>query len=447
MEIKVPDLGDGIDSGDVLNVLVQEGDTVAVEQGIVELETDKAVAEIPCPHAGRVTKIHVAAGETIAVGATLISLELTEAGAGPKTAEPSAVTPARGEEVISEPELRPAPTPAEPTPVAAPRPVEVAPPTPAPITARSTAAAPAGPTVRRFAREVGIDIHTVAGTAAGGRITRDDVLAAVRAAGQATVTASTTAEAAAPDTPGVDVPGQPSNDNFGPIHVDRVSKIRATIAKNMVQSKSTAPHVTNFDDADVTELEQIRQSSKADYAASGIKLTTMPFVLKAVAQALRNHPVINASIDLEAGDIIYKRYVNVGVAVDTVRGLMVPVIPGADTLSIPQLARALTDLATKARTNKITIDEMRGGTFTISNLGSVGGTYSTPVINVPEVAILLLGRSREVPVVVDGEIEPRLMMPLSISYDHRLVDGAAAARFLNEVKSYLEAPGRLLIAP
>jgi pyruvate/2-oxoglutarate dehydrogenase complex dihydrolipoamide acyltransferase (E2) component len=241
--------------------------------------------------------------------------------------------------------------------------------------------------------------------------------------------------------------GERGCDAWGDIITDRVTKIRATIAANMVRSKATAPHVTNFDDADITELEEIRQSSKADYIQMGIKLTTMPFLMKAVALSLKRHPVINASLDLDNGQIIYKQYVNLGVAVDTPRGLMVPVIHNADKMRIPAIAGALAEIAEKARTTKITIDEMRGGTFTISNLGAIGGTYSTPVINVPEVAILLVGRSRKMPVVVDDKIEPRLMMPLSISYDHRLVDGAAAARFLNDVKGYLEAPGRLLLAP
>ena len=197
----------------------------------------------------------------------------------------------------------------------------------------------------------------------------------------------------------------------------------------------------------MVELEQIRQASKRDYAESDIKLTTMPFVIKAVAQALRKHPVINASLDLDAGQIIYKQYVNVGVAVDTERGLMVPVIRATDSLGIPQIARALANMAEQARTGKIAIEDMRGGTFTISNLGAIGGTYSTPVINVPEVAILLVGRSRKMPVVIDDGVVVRLMMPMSLSYDHRLVDGAAAARFLNEIIGYLQAPGRLLMAP
>ena len=193
-------------------------------------------------------------------------------------------------------------------------------------------------------------------------------------------------------------------------------------------------------------LEEIRQNSKQDYAARDIKLTTMPFVIKAVAMSLRAHPVINASVDLNEGTIIYKEYVNVGIAVDTERGLVVPALRNADELAIPEIARQLSEMAVNVRENNFSIEDLRGGTFTISNLGAIGGTYSTPIINVPETAILLIGRSRKMPIVVDDQIKVRLMMPLSISYDHRLIDGGAAARFLNEVKGYLEAPSRLLLA-
>jgi pyruvate/2-oxoglutarate dehydrogenase complex dihydrolipoamide acyltransferase (E2) component len=207
------------------------------------------------------------------------------------------------------------------------------------------------------------------------------------------------------------------------------------------------PRVTNFDDADVTELERIRDASKADYASKGIKLTALPFLIKAVSMALKSHPQINAALDLENEQVIYKDYVNIGVAVDNERGLVVPVLRNADDRSIPEIARGLATLAEKVRSNNYTLEDLRGGTFTVSNLGAIGGTYSTPIINIPEVAILLAGRSRRMPVVVEEEISIRLMMPLSLSYDHRLVDGAAAARFLNEVIGYLEAPGRLLLAP
>jgi pyruvate/2-oxoglutarate dehydrogenase complex dihydrolipoamide acyltransferase (E2) component len=223
-------------------------------------------------------------------------------------------------------------------------------------------------------------------------------------------------------------------------------KIRQTIARKMHESWSQVPRVTNFDDADVTDLEGIRKNSKKDYAARDIKLTTMPFIIKAVAMALKSHPVINAAVDLDSGTIVYKEYVNIGIAVDTDRGLVVPSLRNADHLAIPEIARQLSEMADNVRDNNFSIDDLRGGTFTISNLGAIGGTYSTPIINTPETAILLIGRSRQMPVVVGDEIKVRLMMPLSLSYDHRLIDGGAAARFLNEVIGYLETPGRLLLA-
>jgi pyruvate/2-oxoglutarate dehydrogenase complex dihydrolipoamide acyltransferase (E2) component len=237
-----------------------------------------------------------------------------------------------------------------------------------------------------------------------------------------------------------------SADQWGIVRIEKMAKIRRTIADRMQESWTTAPRVTNFDDADVTELERIRKANKADYAEEGIKLTAMPFLIKACAMALRDHPEMNASVDMENGQIIYKEYYNIGIAVDTDRGLVVPPLRDADRLTIPSVARALGKLAEKVRSGDFGINDLRGGTFTISNLGAIGGTYSTPIINIPEVAILLVGRSRKMPVVINDEIQVRLMMPLSLSYDHRLVDGATAARFLNTVISYLEAPGRLLLA-
>ena len=226
-----------------------------------------------------------------------------------------------------------------------------------------------------------------------------------------------------------------------------MSKIRKTISKQMHVSWSSVPRVTNFDDADITDLESLRQSSKDDYAAQGLKLTTMPFLIKAVATALSHHPAINAVIDEENEQIVYKDYVNVGIAVDTDRGLVVPVMKDADRMGVPDVARTLAEMASKVRGGQFGMNDLKGGSFTISNLGAIGGQYSTPIVNVPEVAILLVGRSRKLPVVMpDDSIQPRLMMPLSLSYDHRLVDGGAAARFLNEVIEYLEAPSRLLLA-
>jgi len=305
-------------------------------------------------------------------------------------------------------------------------------------TVATSTVAPAGPAVRRLARELGVDLAHVRGSGSGGRIVREDVIAAVRQAGGANSRAVGAGNAAHRDGA--------ERDDWGPIRREQMSRMRKTIAANMVRSVQTIPHLTNFDDADVTELEHLRKASAPEYAKSNLKLTALAFVIKAVSLSLRQHPAVNASIDPEKGEIVYKDYVNVGLAVDTPRGLVVPVLRDCDRLSIPQIAQAISDTAEKAKNAQYGIEDLRGGTFTISNLGAVGGAYSTPIINWPEVAILLLGRSRKMPVVHEDRIESRLMMPLSLSYDHRLVDGAMAARFLNEVIGYLESPGRLLLA-
>ena len=240
-------------------------------------------------------------------------------------------------------------------------------------------------------------------------------------------------------------PGELSEDAYGHVRRQRMPRIRRTIAEKMVKSASTIPHVTNFDDADVTELERMRKTIPPAYLGPTVKLTAMPFVIKAVALALRQHPVLNASLDEEKDEIVYKQYVNLGVAVDTPRGLVVPVLRNVDQMGILPIARELTLLAARTRSADFAVEELRGGTFTVTNLGAVGGTYSTPIINHPEVAILLLGRSRWLLGVHEGKIEGRLMMPLSLSYDHRVVDGATAGRFLNDVIDYLQVTGKLLL--
>jgi len=478
IEIKLPALGDGIHSGDVLEVLVREGDVIKKDQGLVELETDKATVPIPSTHAGKVVKVHVASGDTVPIGGVLITVEPVGAAA----ADSAAAAPAKPAAAAKPP--APAKPAAEPAPAAAakpaaapkPAPAKAAPakptvPTPAaeakpaskPVAAKPVAKPPvpeeeeeaevveeestgetsegskipAGPAVRRFAREVGVDLSVVTGSGAGGRITRDDVLAIVRLTAQAARGGAVVGKPA----------GNAAMDKWGPVRIEKMPKIRRTIAAKMLESATTIPSVTNFDDADVTELERIRQSTKHDYQQKGIKLTMMPFLVKACAIALREHPALNASIDLEEGTVTYKDYYNVGIAIDTDRGLVVPNIRSADKMAIPNIARELAAMTDKVRAGDFAVDDLRGGTFTISNLGAIGGLYSTPIINAPEVAILLVGRSRKMPVVVDDQIVIRLMMPLSLTYDHRLVDGAAAARFLNEVISYLEAPSRILLAP
>ena len=444
VEIKIPSLGEGVESGDVLEVMVAEGDAIEKGQPILELETDKATVMVPSSEGGVVKSINCGEGDTVAVGQAVLTIEAFESN------EAAATAPAAAPEPVAAPEPEPAPAPpaaptpapapvaAAPAPVApAPAPVTPAAPTPAPAVPSPSAEVAAGPAIRRFAREVGVDLSTVQGTGENGRIVREDVLKVVR---EGAGSRSSGAGAVAPAAGG-------ESDAYGPVHIEKMPKIRQTIAKKMHESWTTCPRVTNFDDADVTQLEQIRQSSKADYAAEGVKLTTMPFLIKSVAMALKAHPTINASIDLDAGQVIYKDYVNVGIAVDTERGLVVPNLRNADKMGIPDIARALGEMAVGVREGNFAVEDLRGGSFTISNLGAIGGTYSTPIINTPETAILLVGRSRKMPIVVENdEVAVRLMMPLSLSYDHRLIDGGAAARFLNEVKGYLEAPSRLLLA-
>ena len=435
-EFKLPDLGENIASGDVVTVFVSEGDVVKPGQALLEVETDKAVIEVPCPPGGRIAKVLVKKGETVKVGQPLVVIEA--AGAAPAAEKPAAPAAAAAPAAP----VKPAPAPA-PTPVAPPAPALVkaaaapaaAPPVEEPVAAAVKAVEPAGPAVRRLARELGVDLGGVRGSGPSGRIVREDVIAAVRQAGGAG--SGSRAQRGSTAT---------ERDDWGPIRREQMSRMRKTIAANMVRSVQTIPHLTNYDDADVTELEALRKASAPEYAKNNLKLTALAFVIKAVSLSLRQHPAVNASIDPEKGEIVYKDYVNVGLAVDTPRGLVVPVLRDCDSLSIPQIAQAIADTAEKAKNAQYGIEDLRGGTFTISNLGAVGGTYSTPIINWPEVAILLLGRSRKMPVVHDDKIEPRLMMPLSLSYDHRLIDGAMAARFLNEVIGYLESPGRLLLA-
>lgn len=471
-EVNLPELGDGIESGDVLEIFVAVGDVISEGQDIVEMETDKATVPVPASVGGKVTKILVNEGDTIAIGGAILEVEAAEASAAttpePTTPEPAVPEPIAPEHATSEPPIAPTPSPAahatpvSPAPVSPP-PAETPPPATQPIASQPVAAAssttviPAGPAIRRFAREVGVDLSQVPGSGADGRITREDVLSVVRSASQSARATSATASATpaaknatkpAPRTEtATSLPGTADVDDFGPIRVERMSKMRKTISKQMHASWSTVPRVTNFDDADITDLEHLRQSSKEDYAAQGLKLTTMPFLIKAVATALRHNPAINAIIDEENEQLIYKDYVNVGVAVDTERGLVVPVMNNADAMGIPEVTRGLAEMAGKVRGGNFGVSDLKGGTFTISNLGTIGGQYSTPIVNVPEVAILLVGRSRKLPVVMpDDSIQARLMMPLSLSYDHRLVDGATAARFLNDVIGYLEAPSRLLLA-
>jgi pyruvate/2-oxoglutarate dehydrogenase complex dihydrolipoamide acyltransferase (E2) component len=462
IEFKVPDLGENIDEGDIVKVMVHEGDQIAADQGVMEIETGKAVVELPCPYAGRITKVHVQEGAKVKVGDVLLTVEGADGAARPKPHEEkaeAAEAPAKKGKPAKQKAAKPSAEEAAPEPVeeieeeeaaveaeapaAKPARIRTAPKKeakPQQQVAHAGKTPPAGPATRRLARELGVDLGAVVGSGPNGRITEDDVKAAVRGTAAAPA-ARAEVVARLPD-------GEDEKDAWGLVRRQKMSGIRKAIAVNMARSGATIPHVTNFDDADITELERIRKGGLADYVGTEIKLTMMAFVMKACAQALKLHPMLNASVDMEKEEIRYKQYVNIGVAVDTERGLVVPVVRDVERLTIPAIAKALTDVAEKARAAKFTLEDLKGGTFTISNLGAVGGTYSTPIINLPEVAVLLVGRSRKVAVVTaDDRIEPRLLMPLSLSYDHRIVDGATAARFLNEVINYLTVPGRLLLAP
>ena len=382
IEFKLPDLGENVEAGDVLSILVHEGDQISANQNVIELETDKATVEIPCPHAGRVTKVHVQPGQSIPIGTVLLSIEAAAAGEG----SAPAAKPAAPAEAPA-PKAAPAAAAKTSAPAGSAKPVEPEDeeddaPAPAPAAAvdgsgsrnggvaapaahdrdhgeASGVAAPAGPSTRRLARELGVDLRRVVGTGPGGRITREDIVSAVRHS--STVLKATPARQ---NMPG----GVEDQDAYGCIRKQPLTKIRKTIAANMARSHSTIPHVTNFDDADITELERIRKGSMADYVGSDLKLTMMAFVTKAVAQSLKLHLTLNASLDLENNQVIYKEYVNIGIAVDTERGLVVPVIRDADQLTIPQIAQALTDVSNKGRGNQFAIEDLRGGTFTISNL-------------------------------------------------------------------------------
>lgn len=472
IEFQLPELGENVEGGDVVNVLVQEGETIAGNTGVIELETDKAVVEIPCPHAGRVSKLLVKKGQTVKVGQTVLTIEPENGSATETTAEAVSVAasaaatsaptaPAKqtattaqsgaaGQGIAAAPAE--ASVPARSAPVSAPAApvaesaaaVAARPPLSSAGAGDDDAIIPAGPAVRRLARELGVDLRSLSGSGPHGRITPEDVQAAAAAPSRAKAPGVAAAPAAQPYQPVVPA-GESGRDNYGPVIRERMPKIRQTIAAQMVKSATTIPHVTNFDDADVTELDSLRRGVPQGFLPEGVKLTLMPFVVRACALALRRHPIINSSIDEETQSIVYKQYVNMGIAVDTPRGLVVPVMRDADRLSIVQIAGQLGQIVARARAAQFAVEELRGGTFTISNLGAVGGTYSTPIINHPETAILLLGRSRMLPVVREGRIEPRLMLPLSFSYDHRVIDGAAAARFLGEVIDWLQSPAKLLL--
>jgi pyruvate dehydrogenase E2 component (dihydrolipoamide acetyltransferase) len=395
---------------EIVKVLVREGDVIREDAPLLEVETDKAQVEIPSPMSGRVAKIHVEAGQTVKVGAVLVTFDDAD-GTGKQAADTL-----------------------DPT--------------------RNLVPVPATPSTRRLARELGVDLRAVSATGPGGRVTDDDVRAA--ASGRRAGSPAPGARAPAPSrtlrgpakplaSVGLEPPPLPNFEQWGPVERQALSHLRRTIAERMALSATIVPHVTHFDRADITDLDALITRNLGRAKEQGVTLTLTSFLLKAAALALRAHPQFNASLDAPAGELVLKRYVHLGVAVATERGLIVPVIRDVDRKPVVEIARELAALAQRTREGKANVDELRGGTFTVTNIGALGGTGAIPIINYPEVAILGVARGRQEPVVRDGQIVPRLLLPLSLTFDHRVADGADGARFASDIVRRLERPDELLL--
>ncbi len=424
IELKMPELGENIDSAEVIKILVNTGDKIDKDQVILEIETDKATVEVPSEVSGIVKEIKIKEGEKAKVGSTILLITVNEDIAEiidnteqnhiqhevKKTLEKAKI-----KDTISQTqhnEIRDVPKRKE----------------------FSHKIAPASPTTRRFAREIGIDINEVNGTGPGGRISINDIKRYSKSLNE-NIRSGTA--------------GKPMNtkreklpdfSKYGNIRKEPMTNIRKKTAEHLSYAWLTIPHVTQFDKADITELEKMRKQFSKKAETVGGKLTVTAILLKIVASAMKVFPQFNSSIDMDSKEIIYKDYFNIGIAVDTEQGLIVPVVKEVDKKNILQLSKDLTDISVKARNKKITIEDMQGGCFTISNLGGIGGTAFTPIVNTPEVAILGVSRGSYEPVYIEGEFVPRMMLPLSLSYDHRIIDGADAARFLKWIVEAIEQP-------
>lgn len=439
-EFRLQELGENITQGDLVRLLVSPGATVSEGQPVMELETDKAVIEVPSSISGTVAEVHVKEGEKVQVGQLIFTLK-TGSGAQPPAAKHAPVehvseqqgarlsfqAALKAEGKTEADALRPDPPQTRPADFSMPAQLgKVA-------GTEHREPVPAAPHVRRLAREVGVDIHEVKGTGPGGRISEDDVKA---------YTKSLLATASAAQTAGAHFsqPALPDFAKWGKIERVSMRGVRRKTAQHLWEAWTTIPHVTQQDKADITELEQLRARFAPKAEEAGGKMTVTAIALKVCAAALKVFPQFNASIDLSSEEIVYKQYINIGVAVDTDRGLLVPVIRDVDKKNIVELAAELTQASKKAKGKKLTVPEMEGGTFTITNLGGIGGTGFSPIVNFPEVAILGLSRSSMEPLWLNGKFEPRMVLPLSLSYDHRLIDGADAARFLRWIAEAFEQP-------
>jgi len=432
MDVKLPRLAEGVDSGTVVSILVSEGQEIKKDQSFIELETQKAVGSIPSPESGTVSKIHVKEGMEVAVGQLLISIS---------TDKDSAVAkPATGAQA-------PAPTAVE-------RPAQIRSTTTSPASvdakfapqaedyryeSKSGAAPPASPSIRKIAGDLGIDLMRVKGSEAGGRIVLSDVRAYIQRLQQMSLEGVKDR----PATGSQPAPAAPQSEpidfgKWGPIRRERMSPLRRTVSRRMVESWTTIPKINQFDDADITNLLAVRKKYAATFEKKGSRLTLTAFLLKVIADGLKKHPRANASIDEANNEIIYKDYYHIGVAVDTEGGLIVPVLRDVDKKNLFELSQELHELTEKTRQRKVSLEELQGGTFTISNQGSIGSGHFTPIIYAPQVAILGVGQGQPKPVVVEEKIAIRTMLPLCLAYDHRVLDGADAVRFLKEIITGLQ---------
>jgi len=423
IKVPVPDIGEFHDV-EVIEIAVKPGDDVAAETTLITLQSDKAAMDIPAPSAGKVKEVLVKAGDRVSKGTPIVTLETSGAASAPAPA---------GHTISTE---EPAPYASAPAPVATPAPGPRAAP-PAPIGSQivgssQSARAYASPTVRKFARELGIDLGLVRGSGRKGRILIEDVKSFTKAVmTDNRVFSNKSGGFSLPEIPPVDF------SRFGPVETKELSRLKRLSGQNLHRNWVTIPHVTQFDEADITELEEFRKSQQDQAAKKKLKLTLLTFLVKAAVVALRKFPDFNSSLTPDGGSLVTKQYIHIGFAVNTDQGLMVPVIRDADKKGLFDIARELTELAEKARSKKIKPTEMQGGCFTVSSLGHVGGTGFTPIINAPEVAIMGVSRSTMKPVYMDGKFEPRLMLPFTISYDHRVIDGVAAAEFSRYVSDVL----------
>jgi pyruvate dehydrogenase E2 component (dihydrolipoyllysine-residue acetyltransferase) len=437
-EFKLPDLGEGLTEAEIVKVLVAEGDQVREDQTVLLVETEKAQVELPSPYEGRVARVHVRAGQRVKVGSVLLSFG-DGVTAGPGVARAAGDKPAAA---------APAARGAEPATATAARATAPPPSAPAGLPPAAT------PATRRLARELSVDLAGVRGSGPAGRITDDDVRAAAGQSGGVARPAEDGArreespEAAEPPRPlelHRELPALPRFEQWGPVEREPLRGVRRRSAEHLALAWSLIPHVTQHDQADITELEAMRRRQQPRVREAGGDLTLTVLLVKACALVLRNHPRFNASLDAQAGQLVLKRYYHLGVATDTPNGLVVPVVRDVDRKHLRELAVELRELVARTREGKATLEELRGGTFTVTNTGALGGTGATPIINYPEVAILGVGRARELPVVRDGQIVPRLILPLSLAFDHRVIDGMEAARFTTELVGLLEDRERLLL--